>query len=64
LASDYPFQVATRVAGERLAVRQVDVADEPGDVAVLALPGNERKGVEVRLQVHVGLLDADEALDG
>ncbi len=61
---DDALQVAARVAGERLAAGQVDVADEPGDVAVLALPGDEGKRVEVRLQVHVGLLDADEALDG
>ncbi|OPY27049.1 MAG: hypothetical protein A4E28_02184 [Methanocella sp. PtaU1.Bin125] len=60
---DDPLQVDPRIARERLATGQVHVADEPGHIAILALPRDERERVEIRLQVHVRLLNPDKPLD-
>ena len=41
------------------------IADDAGrSRTVLVAPGEQREGVEVRLQVHVRLVDTDKALDG
>ena len=59
-----PLQHASGVSHEGRAVGIVDVADQPGHLAVLGPPGQHREGVQVRPQVLVGLLHPDEALDG
>ena len=61
---DHALQRGARAAGERLAVGPVDVADHPRHLlAARVAPREDREGVEVGPQVHVRLLDADEALD-
>jgi hypothetical protein len=62
LAQGAPQDVA-RVPGERLALRCVDVADQLGGGVRPALPGDDGKGGQVRIEVHVALGDAGEALD-
>ena len=42
----------------------MDVADQPGHLAVLGPPGQDGEGVQIRPEVLVRLLDADEPLDG
>ena len=58
------LQRLARTAGERRAVRVVDVADESGDlVASVVRPGIDRERAEIRDEVHVRLLDPREPLD-
>ena len=66
------LQDAARIAGERIAVRREDVADDAraaGVQPLLAvrpdpgLPGDGVERVEVGHEEHVGLGDAGEALD-
>ncbi len=42
----------------------MDVADQAGHLAVLGPPGEDDKAVQIGVQVLVGLIDADEALNG
>ena len=42
----------------------VDFADQPGHFTVLGPPGQDGKGVQVGIKVLVGLLNADETLNG
>ena len=61
----HPLEVVARAADEGRAVGLVHVADDAGRVgAVLLAPGHDHEGVVVRLEVHVGFVDAHEALDG
>ncbi len=58
------LQVVARAARERGAVRVVHVADDAGGVgAILVPPRQHGESVVVRLQVHVRLVDADEAVN-
>ena len=50
------------VAHEGGAVGVVDVADQPGGLAELGLPREDRKGVQIGIEALVGLVDAHEAL--
>jgi hypothetical protein len=50
--------------GERLLVRGVDVAEQPGHPAALVVIGQDAEGVEVGLEQHVRLFDPHEPLDG
>ena len=52
------------IADEGAAVGVVYVADQPGHLAVVGLPGKDPVGLQGGEQVLVGLVDADEALDG
>ena len=61
---DDPLQHVPGIAGEGGAVGVVDLADEPGHLAVLGPPGENGEGVQVGVEVLVGLLNADKALDG
>ncbi len=60
----HPFEGAARAAGEGLAVRGGDVADQPADLALAGLPGKDLEGVEIGHQEHVRFLDAGKTLDG
>ena len=51
------------IARERRSVRVVYVADQSRNLAVLGPPGQDRKGVQVGMQVLVALVDPDKALD-
>ena len=48
---------------KRCSVRIVHVTDNAGYLALLWPPWENRKGVQIRIQIHVGLLDAHKALD-
>ena len=52
-ARDRFFENAARVSGERLAVRSVDVADQPRDAVLLVTPRKDLEGAEVRREEHV-----------
>ena len=61
---DHFLQAGARVAGERLAVGRVDVADHARDVlAGGARPRKHAERREVRAQVHVRLFDPHEPFD-
>ena len=54
----------SRAPLERLAIRSVDVADHPGDLLASGVaPGKHSEGGQVGTEIHVRLLDADEAFD-
>ena len=59
-----PPQHVPGIAHEGGAVRVIDVANEPGGLALGGHPGQHREGGQVRMQVLVALVDAGEALDG
>ncbi len=54
-------QHTTGVAGEGLAIRAVDPADDPGGGEFASLPGHDRKGREIGIEVHVRFRDPGEA---
>ena len=61
---EHLLELHARVARERRAVRIGDVADDARRLARLALaPGQHLERVRVRVEVHVGLLDALEPAD-
>ena len=70
-AVELPTENVARIAGERVTVRREDVADDartarlgrPATRVDSLLPGDRRKGRQVRDQEHVRLGDACEALD-
>ena len=55
---------APGIAGKGRPIRVVDVADEPGHLAILGPPGQHREGVQIRPQVLVRLLHPDKSLNG
>ena len=57
-------QDVARVPFKRRAVRLVDVADQPGNLPVPGVPGQDDKGVQIRPEIHIGLLNTHKALDG
>ena len=59
-----PPQHVTGIAAERLPLRGVDVADEPGRAVVALFPGEDAPGAEIGVEIHVALLHPDEAVDG
>ena len=59
-----PLQHAPRVTYKGGTVRVVHIADQPGHLGLLRLPGENDEAVQVGIQVLVGLVDADKALDG
>ena len=60
----WPLQHVPGVPGEGRPVRVVDIADHPGYLAILRTPGQDGERVQIRLQILVGLLHTDGALDG
>ena len=60
----YPLEHAAGIAHKGAAVRVMHIADEPRHLAVLAVPGKDDKGIQIGIQVLVGLINADKALDG
>ena len=63
-ALDLPLERQPRTAGERRAVRQMDVADHARHFrAVRVGPGIDLEGVPVGNQQHVRFFDAGESLD-
>jgi hypothetical protein len=63
-ALDGAPQREPRTSGERRLVRVVDVADQTRHPTVLVLPRKDPQRVQIRLEQHVGFLDAYETLDG
>ena len=59
-----PLEHVAGIAGKGRAVGVVYIADEPGHLAVVGLPGKHPIGFQVGEQVLVGLVDADEAFNG
>ena len=55
---------AARIADEGRAIGMVYVANQPGDLARLRPPGQNRIAVQIGAQVLVGFVDAHKALDG
>jgi hypothetical protein len=62
-ARDLALENPARVARERRAVGQVDVADEPRDARLGVPPREDLEGREVGREEHVRFLDAHETLD-
>ena len=58
------LQHKTRVPDKGLLIHAVHVADQARHLALLGPPGEYLKGVQVGIQVHVGLVDPHKALDG
>ncbi|MPM90430.1 hypothetical protein SDC9_137551 [bioreactor metagenome] len=59
------FEYVARISHKRGTVCIVYVTDEAGGLAVRALlPWEYREGIQVRVEVLVGLVDADKPLDG
>ena len=48
----------TRVAGERLTIGRVHVADHLGGGVVAAFPGDDAEGFQLGIEKHVRLVDA------
>ena len=61
--TDGLFQNVAGVSLEGSAVRLVYIADQPGDTAMLGVPGIQREGIQIRTQVHIGFFDTHKALD-
>ena len=59
-----PLQGAAGIAHKGSAVGVVDIADQPGNLAVAGPPGENHEGVQIGIEILVGLVDADETLDG
>ena len=49
---------------KRLLVYAVDVADQPGHLALLRTPWKDLKGVQIRIKIHIRFFDTHKALDG
>ena len=60
----HALEHAAGIAHEGGAVRIVHVADQAGNLAVLRSPGKHREGIQIRIEVLVGLVDANEAFNG
>ena len=61
---DHALERRSRTAGERRAVGVGDVADDAGHALRACVgPGEDLKGVQVGLEVHVGLFNPHEPLD-
>ena len=58
------LQHIARVPDKGLLIHAVHVADQARHLALLRPPGEYLKGVQVGIQVHVGLVDPHKALDG
>src|SRR5256714_3345549 len=54
---------STRITGEGLAIRCVDVADKSGDTTLLVAPREYLKRAEVRDEEHIRLFDANKSFD-
>jgi len=62
---DLALESVARIAFERLTIRAVDIADDPGPQRqIVAGPGQGTVGAHIRPQEHVRFLDAGEPLDG
>ncbi|CDN43139.1 Putative uncharacterized protein [Paenibacillus sp. P22] len=59
---EHALQNAAGIAGERRAVRHVDVADQAGD-AILRNPREYDPSAEVGIKIHIGFLDTDITFD-
>ena len=60
---DRAAQNIARITLQRCAVGAVDVADQPGGLALFA-PRQNRERIEIRVQTHVALFNAHKAVDG
>ena len=58
------LQNAAGIAYKGGAVGIIDVADKAGHLAVLRPPGEYHKGIQVGIEVLVGLIDPHKTLDG
>ena len=55
---------AAGIADERRAVGVIDVADQSRDATMLRPPRQNRVGIQIGVQILIGFMNADEALDG
>ena len=60
---DLALQGLTGTSGEGRSVGVVDVADHPRDLPALVVVGQDPERLDVRLEHHVRLFDANEPLD-
>ena len=60
---DCALEYPARIALKGCAVGEVYVADEPCGFSAFALPGENNKRVKIRVQAHIGFLNADKAVD-
>ena len=51
--AEHPLQHTSGITGEGGTIGVVDVADQPGHLAVLGPPGQDGKGVQVRPEILV-----------
>ena len=57
---------AQQIAGiplKRRAIRLINIADQAGNMPVLVVPGQNAEGVQIRPQIHIGLLNPDKAFN-
>ena len=57
-------QHITGITRKGRAVRIVHVADQAGHLSLLGTPGKYLKGIKIRIEVHIGLINPHKALDG
>ncbi|MPM01701.1 hypothetical protein SDC9_47941 [bioreactor metagenome] len=58
------YQDTAGIAHKRSSVRIIDIADETRHLAVLRTPGENHKGIQIRVKILIGLLNAHKPLDG
>ena len=61
---DGPLQHVPGIAHKGGAVGVVHVADEPGHLAVAGPPGEHAEGPQVGVEILIGLVDTDKAVNG
>ena len=61
---DSPFEHIPRIAGKRGPVRVIHVADKPGHLALLGPPRKDLKGIQIRIQVHIRLVNPHKPFNG
>ena len=59
-----PFEHISWVAGKRGSIRVIHVADKPGHLALLRPPRKHLKGIQIRIQVHIRLVNPHKTFNG
>ena len=58
------LQYISWIPFKRLLIHSVDIADQARHLSLLRTPGKNLKGVQIRVKIHIGLIDADKAFNG
>ena len=61
---DHPLEHLAGIAHKGAAVRVVHIADQAGHLAVAGPPRKDPEALQVRVEILVGLVDPDKALNG